>query len=321
MLNQTRWSTLMELPAEYCGQATAQKTSFDLYWAGNGRGGFGSQTAADPLWWPPQSLWKADCGYCDSISQNANPAALRQSVPQNGRVHLHIIDLRLGCTLLGQGICGLNWFWISEITAPVTRNSFCQRPKLPEITVSKTYGNQEIIPRQLCLCDLYITVPQSSCQKLRCCNAIVFGQMVPPGKSSKILSNSSAKQDWRTIVGYFWMRFLSLLCGDPFQTLPKPTPWRLHFLLWRQIWRVAGGGSQAPPSFRKVPGLPRKFPELLRKFFGDFPGSSLTFELNSNPKVPRKFPRLPQKFPELPRKFPGLPRRSAPFSGKPDALS
>ena len=81
------------------------------------------------------------------------------------------------------------------------------------------------------------------------------------------------------------------------------------------------GGSQAPPSFWKVPGLPRKFAKLPRNFFGDFPRSSLTVELNSNPEVPRKFPRLPRKFPKLPRKFPGLPRRSAPFSGKPDALS
>ena len=40
------------------------------------------------------------------------------------------------------------------------------------------------------------------------------------------------------------------------------------------------GGSQAPPSFWEVPGLPRKFPELPRKFFGDFPRSSLTVELN-----------------------------------------
>ena len=46
-------------------------------------------------------------------------------------------------------------------------------------------------------------------------------------------------------------------------------------------------GSQAPPSFWKVPRLPRKFPELPRKFFGDFPGSSLTVELNSIPEVPR----------------------------------
>ena len=74
-------------------------------------------------------------------------------------------------------------------------------------------------------------------------------------------------------------------------------------------------GSQASPSFWKVPGLPRKFPQLPRKFFGDFPGSSLTVELSSNPGVPRKFPRLPRKFPELPRRVLGLPRRSAPFLG------
>ena len=66
-------------------------------------------------------------------------------------------------------------------------------------------------------------------------------------------------------------------------------------------------GSQAPPSFWEVPGLPRKFPELPRKFFGDFPGRSLTVELNSNPEVPRKFPKLPRRFPKLPRKFPDFP--------------
>ena len=63
------------------------------------------------------------------------------------------------------------------------------------------------------------------------------------------------------------------------------------------------GGGQAPPSFWKVPGLPRKFPKLPRKFFGKFPGGSRTMELNSNPGVPRKFPRLPGEFPGLPRKF------------------
>ena len=67
------------------------------------------------------------------------------------------------------------------------------------------------------------------------------------------------------------------------------------------------GGSQAPPSFWEVHRLPRKFPELPRKFFGDFPGSSLTVEFNSNPEVPRKFPKLPRKFPKLPRKFPDFP--------------
>ena len=66
-------------------------------------------------------------------------------------------------------------------------------------------------------------------------------------------------------------------------------------------------GSQAPPSFWEVPGLPQEFPELPWKFFGDFPGSSLTVELNSNPEVPRKFPGLPRKFRKLPRKFPDFP--------------
>ena len=67
------------------------------------------------------------------------------------------------------------------------------------------------------------------------------------------------------------------------------------------------GGSQAPPSFWEVPGLPRKFPKLPRKFFGDFPWSSLTVELNSHPEVPRKLPKLPRKFPKLPQKFADFP--------------
>ena len=69
---------------------------------------------------------------------------------------------------------------------------------------------------------------------------------------------------------------------------------------WRQIWRVAGRESGFPETSRKFPKLPRKF-------FGDFPGSSLTVELNSNPEVPRKFPKLPRKFPKLPRKLPDFP--------------
>ena len=79
---------------------------------------------------------------------------------------------------------------------------------------------------------------------------------------------------------------------------------------WRQIWRVTGRESGSPElleSPRTSPEVPRTSPEV----FGDFPGSSLTVELNSNPEVPRKFPRLPRKFPALPRKFPRLPRRSA----------
>ena len=76
------------------------------------------------------------------------------------------------------------------------------------------------------------------------------------------------------------------------------------------MWRVAGRESGSPElleSPRTSPEVSRTSPEV----FGDFPGSSLTVELNSNPEVPRKFPRLPRKFPGLPRKFPGLPRRSA----------
>ena len=63
----------------------------------------------------------------------------------------------------------------------------------------------------------------------------------------------------------------------------------------RQIWRVW-----------EVPRLPRKFPELPRKFFGDFPGGSLTVEQNSKTAI-QGFPGLPRKFPKLPRKFPDFP--------------
>ena len=84
----------------------------------NGRGGFGSQTAADPP--PPPTLRDQTVGnYCGSISQNANPAStfqlshcgrckerlpgprngflgdLRQSVPQNGRVHIHTTNKKI----------------------------------------------------------------------------------------------------------------------------------------------------------------------------------------------------------------------------------
>ena len=76
---------------------------------------------------------------------------------------------------------------------------------------------------------------------------------------------------------------------------------------WRQIWRVAGRESGSPEllgSPQTSLEVPRTSPEV----FGDFPGSSLTVELNSNPEVPRKFPKLPQKFPKLPRKFRDFPR-------------
>ena len=65
-------------------------------------------------------------------------------------------------------------------------------------------------------------------------------------------------------------------------------------------------GVRLPRASGKSPDFPgssRTSPEV----FGDFPGSSLTVELNSNPEVPRKFPKPPRKFPKLPRKFPDFP--------------
>ena len=61
-------------------------------------------------------------------------------------------------------------------------------------------------------------------------------------------------------------------------------------------------GVRLPRASGNSLNFPPNFPW---KFFGDFSGSSLTVELNSNPEVPLKFPRLPQKFPGRPRKFPG----------------
>ena len=95
-----------------------------------------------------------------------------------------------------------------------------------------------------------------------------------------------------------------------------PTCWFRWPILgnWRNIWRVAGKESGCPELLgrpRTSPEVPRTSPEV----FGDFPGSSLTVELNSNPEVPRKFPKLPRKFPKLPRKFPKLPRKFRDFPG------
>ena len=73
----------------------------------------------------------------------------------------------------------------------------------------------------------------------------------------------------------------------------------LFSLDWRQIWRVTGRESGSPEllgSSRTSPEVPRTSPEVL----GDFPGSSLTVELNSNPEVPRKFPKLPGSSPNFP---------------------
>ena len=67
------------------------------------------------------------------------------------------------------------------------------------------------------------------------------------------------------------------------------------------------GRSQAPPSFRKVPGLPRKFPKLPRKFFGDFPGGSLTVELTAIQRFPGSFADFPGSSPDYPGGFPNFP--------------
>ena len=78
----------------------------------NGRGGFGSQTAADPAGDPRRAPEKQTVGTVTASqkmlslqallsSPKSGPAkwakerllgALRQSVPQNGRLHLHIIE-------------------------------------------------------------------------------------------------------------------------------------------------------------------------------------------------------------------------------------
>ena len=95
----------------------------------------------------------------------------------------------------------------------------------------------------------------------------------------------------------------------PFLGVPSGT------IYSRQIWRVTGRESGSPELPRKSwtsPEVPRTSPEV----FGDFPGSSLTVEPNSNPEVPRKFPRLPRKFPDFPGSSPEVSR----FSGKPDTL-
>ena len=63
------------------------------------------------------------------------------------------------------------------------------------------------------------------------------------------------------------------------------------------------GGSQASPSFWKVPGLPRKFTEGLQNFPGDL------------------IQRFPESFPGFPRSFPGFPGGSLDFpAGQPLSL-
>ena len=91
-----------------------------MIYRANGHGGFGSQTAADPLWRPHRTPEKQTVGTVtashkmltlQALSALLMPAlqggaawakerllgALRQSVSQNGRVHLHIRDIGWQC--------------------------------------------------------------------------------------------------------------------------------------------------------------------------------------------------------------------------------
>ena len=70
------------------------------------------------------------------------------------------------------------------------------------------------------------------------------------------------------------------------------------FILW-------GLKGRAPPSFWKV----WKFPELPQKLSSDFPGSSLTVELNSF------FQRFPKSFADFPENSPDFPGNSPDFPG------
>ena len=75
------------------------------------------------------------------------------------------------------------------------------------------------------------------------------------------------------------------------------------------------GGSQAPPSFWRVPGLPWKFPELPRKFFGNFPGASLTVDFNAIQRFPGSSQNFPGSSPNFPGNSPDFPGSFRDFPG------
>ena len=89
----------------------------------------------------------------------------------------------------------------------------------------------------------------------------------------------------------FQSTFLSVTERETNNTLPS---------VWRQIWRVAGGESGSPEllgSPRTSPEVPRTSPEV----FGDFPGISVTVELNSFlQRFPGSFPNFPGSSPNFP---------------------
>ena len=89
---------------------------------------------------------------------------------------------------------------------------------------------------------------------------------------------------------------------DDFPLCPQcPPPPRsrknLFLLSSRRLW--PSGKSRNFPEFSWIPW----------KFLGNFPRTSLTLDLKSNPQVPRR------KFPRLPRKFPEPLQRSTPLFG------
>ena len=61
-------------------------------------------------------------------------------------------------------------------------------------------------------------------------------------------------------------------------------------------------GVRLPRASGKSPGLPRKFPKLPRRFFGDFPGSSQ--QSRGSPEVSQTSPEVPRTSPEVPRTSP-----------------
>ena len=66
----------------------------------------------------------------------------------------------------------------------------------------------------------------------------------------------------------------------------------------RQVWRVAGRESGSPELLES----PRTSPEVPRtslRSFGDFPGNSLTVELNTIQNFPGSFPGFPGSFPDF----------------------
>ena len=67
------------------------------------------------------------------------------------------------------------------------------------------------------------------------------------------------------------------------------------------------GGSRAPPSFWKVPEVPRKFPKLPRKFFGDFPKVLSLWNLTAIQGFPGSFPDFSGSSPDFPGGFPNFP--------------